>query len=208
MLNEIQVKQMTSEHRDEFIDMYNSFDDVMLLPKDSVHSLSDMLRVYDLDICQTFGAYYNEKLVGTLAGRFYPNYQFWNGSNLFTRIRPFVKNLNLHLYSMIVSLELFEVLINYAESVNRFSFFTNKNLRHQLNIERSMNKIRVMQQKGLIKHYRMLDYIVLYERIYPKGYTRNSQISEEHKPFYKLDTTYDAETIVVLHTLNQLERKN
>lgn len=207
MINNIIVKRMKPENRQEFIEMYNSFDQIMFLPKESVHSLDGMLSLYDSDICCTFGAYYQDQLVGILTGRFYKNIHCWYGSNLFTRVKPLVNKLNLYFYSMIVSLELFDALIEIAESQNRLDFYTNKNLRHQLAIERSMDRIRSMVNNNEIKKYRMLDYLVLYEKIYPSGYMGSEDTILTHKPFYKPGIKYDTETIVILHTLNQKERK-
>lgn len=207
MINEIVVKRMGSENRNEFIEMYNLFDRIMLLPKNSVHSLERMLSLYDSNICYTFGAYYQGTLVGILTGRFYKNIDLWYGSNLFTKVDPFVNKLNLHFYSMIVSLELFDALIKIGEAQNRLAFYTNKNLRHQLAIERSMDRIRMMTNNKEIKKYRMLDYQVFYEKIYPKGYTGSEDTILQHKAFYRPGIKYNAETIVIFHTLNQNERK-
>jgi hypothetical protein len=202
------IKKMESEDQDDFIDIYNKSTKIMYLPKNEVHSLEIILRLYNADNCVTFGAYHNEKLVGTLTGRYFDEVSYWYGFNLFTDIKENFNTLALHGYSMIISLELFDKLIEVGEKKGKYSFYTNKNLKHQLGIEKSINRLKKNQERLNIKNYRMFDYIPLYEQINPVGYDAGkSGILRNHRLLYPSGIKYNAETIIVWHTLNLHERK-
>ena len=77
-----------------------------------------------------------------------------------------------------------------------------------IGIEQSINRIKNSLILNKTKHYRMFDYIPMYEKIYPIGYKGNEASTfRNHKFFYPNDIQYNTETIIVWHTLNAEERK-
>lgn len=204
----LEIRPMGPQHRDQFIDMYHSIDKISDLPKEETASLEIRLGYYDDPQVNTWGAYHQDQLVGSLMGRFPPNVNMWFGYSLFTRLRPWVTQLNWHVQSMVLACELFEPLIQQGESQGRYIFYTNKDVRHQLAIEHSMDRLRELEQRSVItKHYRMLDYLHLCDRIYLPGEVVDASMPRQHRQFYPEGMIFNKRTIVVMHALNRTERQ-
>jgi len=204
----LEILPMGPQHRDQFVDIYNHTDEISGQPREETASLATRLKFYDDPLTSTWGAYHQEQLVGMLMGRFPPNVNMWFGFSLFTRLRPWVTKLHWHVQSMVLACELFEPLIEQGESQGRYIFYTNKDVRHQLAIEHSMDRLRELEQRSVItKHYRMLDYLHLCDRIYLPGEVVDASMPKQHRQFYPDGMQFDKRTIVVMHTLNRDERK-
>jgi hypothetical protein len=209
IIDNLKVIELNKLHKKDFCELYEKFNQIMYLPKNEIQSIDLMIKIYDNEYSKTFGVYYKDKLTATLTGYYPPNINLWWGFNLFTDTSNINSTLASHHISMILSLELFDRLIHYGELSERFGFYTNKNLKHQLGVEKSMDRIRKEFINGDIdKHYRMFDYHHLYEKIYPIGYQgQNGVTFRNHKILYPDNIIYNKETIVTFHTLNETERK-
>lgn len=205
-IKNLTIKQLYKEDTQDYINLFEKFTKMMYMPKDEIFPLEQLLYVYNSTDAVTYGAFLDKKLIGALSGRYIHNSVFWYSFNLMLDISSEVNTLNLHSYSALVSMELFDMLIEKGEKLQRFIFYDRKNLKHQLSIERSVNRLR---DNPNIKRYKMFNYFHMFEKIYPAGYmaTSHDDVPLNHRFFIKPNTVYTKDTVVICHSLNPTERK-
>lgn len=205
-IKNLTIKQLYKEDTQDYINLFEKFTKMMYMPKDEVSSLESLLAIYNSPDAATYGAFLDKKLIGALSGKYFDKSSFWYGFNLMLDVSGEVNTLNLHNFSTLISLELFDMLIEKGENQHRFIFYTRKNLRHQLSIERSVSRLK---KNPDVKQYKMFNYFPMYEKVYPAGYvaTSHDDVPLNHRPFIKPNIVYNQETVVVCHCLNLTERK-
>ena len=205
-MKNLTIKQLYKEDTQDYINLFEKFTKMMYMPKDQICPLEHLLYVYNNPDAVTYGAFLDKKLIGALSGRYIQNSVFWYSFNLMIDISSEVNTLNLHSCSALVSMELFDMLIEKGEKLQRFIFYDRKNLKHQLAVERSVNRLRGNPD---IKPYKIFNYFHMFEKIYPAGYVCMSRndVPLNHRFFLQPNTVYTEDTVIVCHSLKPTERK-
>lgn len=154
----------------------------------------------------TVAAFKDDKIIASLTGFFPDKRPVWFGKNLFVQTSEISSGLGNYDESIFLIMDLFNTLISYAESINRYSFYTRKNLKHQLSYEKLVRRLRDRLNQDKLDQYRMLQYEIFYELKTPENFV-NEDVEFQWKRFYPVNEKIEPETLVIYHTLNQNERK-
>lgn len=205
-MNDIVVQKLNIDHFNEYKNFIDQFPYVM---KAYFRNKPDDQQIQELlenENVVTVAGFKDNQIIAVLTGIFNSSLPYWFAKNLFVDTKSVGSGLGNYDESIFLVMDLFNPLIRYGESRRIYSFYTRKNVDHQLSYEKVVQRLRKRLSDEKINQYRMLSYEVFYERIYAKEYF-NSETNFPWKVYYGMGRPADTETIIILHTLNQDERK-
>lgn len=200
----IEIKKLNiNNHVEIYQNFLNSFSYAMKVPRRGEIDARAVLGATDRI---TVAAFKDNEIVASLTGVFPINRPYWLGKNLFVQTTEIGSGLGNYDESIFLIMDLFNPLISYGESIGVYNFYTRKNVKHQLSYEKLVQRLKSRLSQDKINSYRMLQYEVFYEIITPEKFI-NKDENFRWRNYYSINESTDAEAMVILHTLNQNERK-
>jgi hypothetical protein len=134
-------------------------------------------------------------LVSTISGYFFPDFKHWY---IYRIVQKNLKNMTMAtgFQNYLISTEVSSVLIEYAESINYFTFYSRFSLRQQLAWEKGHN---LVSRSGL--SYR---YTYVWDEFYQVG---DSCKSRHHQFWFPEGVTASVPMVVAIAYLQQSERR-
>ena len=208
MTSNITIKKIGPEDAEEYFNFVNKFPYSMkeISFNRNEKNISTFLSAENKYIV---GAFNEKKLIGTISGIFPKNPKpYWFGKYLFVDTTEVGNGLGNYDDSLKLILEMFNPIIQHAEKNEIYSFYTRKNLNHQLSYEKLVNRFKNKLATDEISKYRMLQYDIFYERVFLKNKDYDFKKIPWADIYYPDAVNFsDTSTIIILHTLNLTERK-
>lgn len=192
--DKLTYRLLEKSDKDQYVSLVRSFDKIFGEDADYyLEYLDDFITFFDDDMYYgAAGAFEDGKLVATIAG-YFPDTTIWYSFNQFSKLPS--TGLLSSMDFLITGMKVHNLLISEAEQAGWYTFYVRRRLKAQRAVEKAIERL-VANKYGITDRY-----VLYHDGYYPIG----KKIILPLHNFYR--THPDAESLIVLCSLNQTERQ-
>lgn len=208
-INEIICRDLVSDDIYNYVRLCTKSDFLMQIPQTNLEKNNNRLglfKLFDHPTSKRIGAFYNEKLIGTLSGYYVPGVPIWYLSNFCVDLDQLTPGLSLFKEVHLMLFKMIDPLILHGEALRCYSFYVRAEAKQQKINEkirlRINNQITPENKHGY--SYKMLQYNPHVEMVYKAGEKCHFNL---HRFYFEQDRVYPVDTVISMHVLNAPQRK-